>query len=94
MQDIYDFVVSTLAKTCKVDPRHITPATDLFSDLGIDSADFLNVAYVIEDRYGIRMPVGEWMSEVNVGDTSAAEHFRIDNFVAAISRFVQEAKPT
>jgi acyl carrier protein len=93
-QDIYDFVLSSLATNCQIDPKHITPATDLFTDLGIDSFGILTVAYSIEDRFGIQMPVGEWMSEVNVGDKTATDLFRIDNFVAAIARLVHEARQT
>ncbi len=92
MQEIYDFVLSSLATSCKIDPQHITPVTDLFNDLGIDSFAILNVSYSIEDRFGIHMPIGEWMSEVNVGDRDTTDRFRMDNFVATIAQLVQEKK--
>jgi acyl carrier protein len=92
MQDIYQFVVQTLARKCRVNPEFITPATDIFADLGVDSAEFLDATFVIEDEYGIRMPVGDWMGEVNAGDAAVAEHFRIDNFVAAIADLIRQAK--
>jgi acyl carrier protein len=92
MQDIYEVVVQTLAKRCKVDPRAVTPATDLFGDLGIDSAEFMDAAFVIEDALGIRMPVGDWMGEVNAGTAEAAARFRMDNFVAAIAALVEQAR--
>lgn len=89
-EEIYQFVVGTLAKKCRVNPDAITPATDIFADLGVDSAEFLDATFVIEDAYGIRMPVGDWMHEVNAGDAVAAEHFRVDNFVAAIADLVAQ----
>ena len=92
MEDVYQFVVKTLAAKCKVNPEFITPATDLFADLGVDSAEFLDATFLIEDEYDIRMPVGEWMSEVNVGTAVRTEHFRIDNFVAAISELIKQSK--
>jgi acyl carrier protein len=89
MDDIYEFVVSALASKCKVDPHYINSSMDLFADLGIDSTDFLDIAYSIEEKYGVRLPAGDWMSEVNTGDADPAEHFRIDNLVAAIEALVQ-----
>lgn len=87
--EIHNFLVSTLAKACKVDPTHVTPSTHIFSDLGVDSADMLNVAWLIEERYGIQLPVVDWMSEVNVGDAVATDRFRVDNFVAVIAQLTQ-----
>lgn len=92
MQDIYEFVQRTLAQNCKIDPRDITPTTNLFADLGIDSVDFLAAAYEIEDHYGIRLPVGDWMSDVNAGETPAVDYFRMDNFVAAIAEFIGDSQ--
>jgi acyl carrier protein len=92
MQDVYQFVVQTLAAKCRVDPRFITPASDIFADLGIDSAVFLDAAFAIEDEYRIEVPVSEWMDEVNVGTAAAADRFRIDNFVAAIAALVEQAR--
>ena len=88
-QEIYQFVVTTLAVKCRVSPESITPATDIFADLGVDSAEFLDATFVIEDAFDIRMPVGDWMHEVNAGDAAAADHFRVDNFVAAIAGLIQ-----
>lgn len=90
MTDVYEFVRSELAKACKIDASFITPATDLFNDLGIDSFGILNISYAIEDHFGICMPVGEWMSEVNTGDSASTEQFRMDNFVATIAQLVQQ----
>ncbi|KTT63889.1 hypothetical protein NS383_17590 [Pseudomonas oryzihabitans] len=85
MQAIYSFVVSTLTSICKVPAEHIEPTTNLFSDLGIDSVDFLDAVYCIDDHYGIRLPVGQWMSAVNEGNATLADHFVMEHFVAAIA---------
>lgn len=92
MQDVYQFVVATLAAKCKIQPALITPSTDVFADLGVDSAEFLDVTFDIEDEFNIRMPVAEWMSDVNVGNVVSGQHFRIDNFVAAIVELIQQSK--
>ena len=92
MQDVYQFVVKTLAAKCKLDPAFITPSTDVFADLGVDSAEFFDVTFVIEDEFNIHMPVAEWMSDVNVGNAVRSDRFRIDNFVAAIVELIQHSK--
>lgn len=88
-KDIYDFLVNTLVKACKVDPTHVLPGTNIVSDLGVDSLNLMNLAWLIQERYGIELPVVDWMSEVNVGEAVATDHFRVDNFVAAIARLSQ-----
>jgi acyl carrier protein len=89
-EDIFQFVVRTLASKCRVNPAFITPATDIFKDLGVDSAEFLDATFVIEDEYAIRMPVGDWMGAVNAGEAPEADHFRVDNFVAAIADLIAQ----
>jgi acyl carrier protein len=90
MADIYEFVRGELAKACKIDVSLITPGTDLFNDLGIDSFAILSIAYAIEDHLNVRVPVGDWMSNVNTGDSVSMEQFRMDNFVAAIAHLVKQ----
>ena len=85
MDAIYSFVVSTLSSICKVDERDITPSTNLFADLGIDSVDFLDAVYCIDKHFDIRIPVGQWMSAVNEGNAQLTDYFIMENFVAAIA---------
>ena len=39
-------------------------------DLGIDSLDFLDVAFAIDKAFGIKMPLEQWTQEVNEGGVS------------------------
>ncbi|MCK3829869.1 acyl carrier protein [Pseudomonas sp. 910_23] len=85
MEEIYTFVVSTLASSCKVQPGDIEPTTNLFADLGIDSVDFLDAVFCIEKHYDIRIPVGQWMSAVNEGNAAMTDYFVMEHFVAQIA---------
>nr|WP_013933294.1 phosphopantetheine-binding protein [Pseudoalteromonas sp. SANK 73390]CBK62742.1 tacpA [Pseudoalteromonas sp. SANK 73390] len=89
MEGIYQFVQSTFSDVCNIDSEEITPTTNLFSDLGIESMDFMDVCYLIDEKYGIRIPIGEWMGRVNEGDESAADLFVLEGFVKAVSKLVE-----
>ena len=91
MESIYDYVVQVLAETCDIEPQDITEETNFFSDLGIESVDFLDVVYELDKHYKVTIPVGRWMSEINEGDEPEVEHFVMDNFVRAITSLINES---
>ena len=93
MKELHQFVKKTFSEVCNVDSEEITSTTNLFADLGIESVDFLDVCYLIDEKYNIRIPIGEWMGRVNEGDESAADLFVLDGFVKAVLSLVEaEAK--
>lgn len=89
MKEVYEFVKQTFSEICSVDSEEITLTTNLFSDLGIESVEFLDVCYLIDEKYNIRIPIGEWMGRVNEGDESAADLFVFEGFVKAVSNLVE-----
>ena len=55
------------------------------NDLGIDSLDFPGrPTFDIDKKFGIKMPVEQWMEEVNQGDADADEFFVMKNLVVRI----------
>lgn len=90
MKELYQFVKTTFSEVCNVDGDEITPATNLFADLGIESVDFLDVCYLIDEKYNIRIPIGEWMGRVNEGDEAASDLFVLDGFVKAVSNLIED----
>ncbi|UTH76436.1 acyl carrier protein [Chromobacterium sp. IIBBL 290-4] len=92
MNDVYEFIVKTLSEVCKVSAQDIEPSLNLFSDLGIDSVDFLDAVYSIDKQFGIRIPIGQWMSAVNEGESGAVDYFVMENFVDAVSRLASAVK--
>jgi acyl carrier protein len=58
------------------------------NDLGIDSLDFLDITFAIDKRFGIKMPVEQWMEDVNEGRASADEFFVMSNLVAKIDELI------
>ena len=90
MASTFERVADIIADTCDTDREKITPDSHAINDLGIDSLDFLDVAFAIDKAFGIKMPLEQWTQEVNEGGVSGDTYFvlrglsdNIDKLVAA-----------
>ena len=86
----FDKVADIIAEICGIDRATITPESHAINDLGIDSLDFLDVAFAIDKAFGIKMPLEQWTQEVNDGGINGDTYFvlkglsdNIDKLVAA-----------
>ena len=86
----FDKVADIISEICGIDRATITPDSHVINDLGIDSLDFLDVAFAIDKAFGIKMPLEQWTQEVNDGGVSGDTYFvlrgladNIDKLVAA-----------
>lgn len=91
-QETYDTVADIISEVSSIDRGEITPEAHAINDLGIDSLDFLDVTFAIDKRFGIKMPVEQWMEDVNEGKASADDFFLMKNLVLRIEELVA-AKP-
>lgn len=87
-QQTYDTVADIISEVSSIDRDTITPNAHAINDLGIDSLDFLDVTFEIDKRFGIKMPVEQWMEDVNEGRASADEFFVMKNLVNHIDELV------
>jgi acyl carrier protein len=92
MASTFETVAGIIADTCDIARDTITPDSHAINDLGIDSLDFLDVAFAIDKAFGIKMPLEKWTQEVNEGKVSSDEYFVIKNLCTNIDRLVA-AKP-
>ena len=90
MSSTFETVANIIAETCDIPRDTIKPESHAIDDLGIDSLDFLDIAFAIDKRFGIKMPIEQWMQEINEGRASVGDYFvlshlcrRIDELVAA-----------
>jgi acyl carrier protein len=65
MPSTFDTVVNIIAETCDIPRENIKSESHATNDLGIDSLDFLDVAFAIDKTFGIKMPIEQWTQEVN-----------------------------
>jgi acyl carrier protein len=88
MSSTFDTVANIIAETCDIPRETITPESHAIEDLGIDSLDFLDIAFAIDKAFGIKMPLEKWTQEVNEGKATTAEYFVLKNLSARIDELV------
>ena len=84
----FETVAGIIADTCDIGLDTIKPESHAINDLGIDSLDFLDVAFAIDKAFGIKMPLEQWTQEVNDGKVTTEEYFVLANLCANIDKLV------
>ena len=82
MSSTFDRVASIIAETCDIPRDTITPESHAIDDLGIDSLDFLDIAFAIDKAFGIKLPLEKWTQEVNDGKATTEQYFVLKNLSA------------
>ena len=88
MPSTFETVADIIADTCDIERDKITPESHAINDLGIDSLDFLDVAFAIDKAFGIKMPLEQWTQDVNAGTVTTDEYFVLKNLCANIDKLV------
>jgi acyl carrier protein len=88
MSSTFDAVANIIAETCDIPRDTIKPESHAINDLGIDSLDFLDVAFAIDKAFGIKMPLEQWTQEVNEGKATTEQYFVLKNLCTHIDELV------
>jgi acyl carrier protein len=88
MSSTFDTVVNIITETCDIPRENIKPESHAINDLGIDSLDFLDIAFAIDKTFGIKMPLEQWTQEVNEGKATTEQYFVMKNLCARIDELV------
>src|SRR6202521_1481327 len=88
MSSTYDTIANIIAETCDIPRDTIKPESHAINDLGIDSLDFLDVAFAIDKAFGIKLPLEQWTQEVNDGKATTEQYFVLNNLCASIDGLV------
>ena len=88
MGSTFDAVASIINEVCNIDRVKIRPESHAIDDLGIDSLDFLDIAFAIDKAFGIKLPLEQWTQEVNDGKATTEQYFVLDNLCASIDGLV------
>jgi len=90
MASTFETVADIISEICDIPRENIAPESHVIDDLGIDSLDFLDVAFAIDQAFGIKMPLEKWVQEINDGKATTEQYFvleklctRIDELIAA-----------
>jgi acyl carrier protein len=88
MSSTFDTIANIIAETCDIPRDTIKPESHAINDLGIDSLDFLDIAFAIDKAFGIKLPLEQWTQEVNDGKASTDQYFVLQNLSARIDELV------
>ena len=88
MSDTFAAVADIIAEVCNIDRDKIKPEAHAINDLGVDSLDFLDIAFAIDKAFGIKLPLEQWTQEVNDGKATTEQYFVLDNLCARIDGLV------
>ena len=92
MSATFDQIANIIAETCDIPRDTIKPESHAIDDLGIDSLDFLDIAFAIDKTFGIKMPIEQWTQEVNEGKATTDQYFVMQNLCARIDELVAAKK--
>ncbi|MBA1194324.1 MAG: hypothetical protein K0S77_1156 [Pseudomonas sp.] len=88
VQHVRDTVEKIILQYCDVTDlgiERLQDDTSLTQDLGIDSVDFLDIVFEIEDTYKIQFPLEQWSASAPNGEKN---RHTLSDFVTAIHRIV------
>jgi acyl carrier protein len=90
MSSTFDAVADIISDIADIERDKITPQSNVINDLEIDSLDFLDVAFEIDKKFDIKVPVEDWMNEINEGASDADEFFVMEKLCAKIDELRSE----
>lgn len=59
MKTVHDRIILVLSLYDKIDPEKLTMDSNFFTDLGLDSLDFVEVIMAMEDEFMFEIPDGD-----------------------------------
>ena len=84
MSSTFETIANIIAETCDIPRDSITAESHAINDLGIDSLDFLDIAFAIDKAFGIKLPLEQWTQEVSDGKATTDQYFVLKNLAARI----------
>jgi acyl carrier protein len=88
MSSTFETVAGIISEICDIPRENISPDSHAIDDLGIDSLDFLDVAFAIDQAFDIKMPLEQWIQDVNDGKATTEQYFVMKNLCAQIDQLV------
>jgi acyl carrier protein len=88
MQQTFDTVAAIISSMGDVPVADIKPESHVMKDLGVDSLAFLDIAFEIDQKFNVKLPIDDWMQTVNDGQTKSEEFFLVGNLCRNIDQLV------
>jgi acyl carrier protein len=84
----FDAIADIIAEICNIERDKIKPESNVIDDLDIDSLDFLDVTFAIDQKFSIKLPVERWTKEINEGEAKMGDYFVLGNLAKAVDKLV------
>ncbi|MFV0368986.1 MAG: acyl carrier protein [Hyphomicrobiaceae bacterium] len=91
MSSTFDTVAEFISEICDIPREKIKPESHVTEDLNVDSLDFLDVVFNIEQKFGIGIPLDGWTQKVNDGEVKGSRYFVLENFCAEVDKIIASA---
>lgn len=91
---VFGAVAGIVVEISGIELSDIKLESHLFDDLGIDSLDFLDITYEIDQRFKLRLPVEDWAAEAEGSKEALRTLFTVSNIINFITQESEKAPPT
>jgi acyl carrier protein len=91
MASTFETVADIISSTSDVPLERIKPESHIMKDLEVDSLAFLDIAFEIDQRFSIKLPIEDWMQNVNEGKVKSDDYFVVGNLCGNIDKLVAVA---
>jgi acyl carrier protein len=91
LSSTFNIVADIVARTSHVPRETIVPESNLLKDLGVDSLDLLDIGFAIDEAFGVRMPIEQWLHAVHMKSAAAADHFVLHELCARVDQLIVAA---
>jgi len=88
MASTFETVADTISEICDIPRENISSESHVIDDLGIDSLDFLDVAFAIDQAFDIKMPLEKWVQDINDGKATTEQYFVLEKLCARIDELI------
>lgn len=92
MASTFETVAEIISSTSDVPIEKITPDSHVMKDLEVDSLAFLDIAFQIDQAFGIRLPIEDWLQNVK-GGYDGDKYFVLRNLCSHIDEIVDAGAP-
>jgi len=91
LSSTFNIVADIVARISHVPRETVVPESNLLKDLGVDSLDLLDIGFAIDEAFGVRMPIEQWLHAVHMKAAAAADHFVLREICARIDELIVAA---
>ena len=85
MEDTFERLVKIVCNNTDLTSDKVSIDAHIFSDLGVDSLDFLDIAYEIDSEFSVQIPIEEWTTELEEKGSLEPDYFIVRNLVSFVT---------